>query len=79
MIACKYPELWLRHHRAIERWIKHTVTDKNAVCRTGETEVYVLTGETGIGKSTFCKKYAHPPKGYWARKANSSRIFWDGY
>ena len=41
--------------------------------RTWKTEVIILVGKTGIGKSRYCQE--HYPNAYWKRKGE----WWDGY
>uniref|UniRef100_A0A8A4XAV2 Replication-associated protein n=1 Tax=Grus japonensis Circoviridae sp. TaxID=2815001 RepID=A0A8A4XAV2_9CIRC len=41
--------------------------------RTWKTEVVVLTGRTGIGKSRYCQE--NYPNAFWKRKGE----WWDGY
>lgn len=60
---------FIRYHRGFEKF--------RILCsmlqRTWKTEVIILTGTTGIGKSRYCAE--HYPGAFWKRKGE----WWDGY
>ncbi|AYP28862.1 MAG: putative viral replication protein [Cressdnaviricota sp.] len=60
--------IWARHYRAIERYHMLSTTP-----RDWKTELHILCGSPGCGKSKFCKEEA--PLAYW--KENNK--WWDGY
>jgi hypothetical protein len=71
----EFTDLWLRHGTKIFKYM-NTIQHDN-IKRTWKTEVYVMIGKTGIGKTTFCMK--HAKDAYWMGVPNNGRVFWDGY
>jgi Putative viral replication protein/RNA helicase len=63
------PNFWFRNFRGITEIRLYNKSRS----RNWQTEVYILAGKTGIGKSSFCEKYA--PNAYWKPKGE----WWDGY
>lgn len=59
---------WAKHYRAIERY-KRIQTE----ARDFKTDLFVLCGETGVGKSKVCREEF--PDAYWKPRSN----WWDGY
>lgn len=59
---------WVRHYRAFREYRLLTTP-----ARTHETEVYVLQGPTGTGKSRHCQDGF--PGAYWKQRSQ----WWDGY
>jgi len=58
---------WSRHYRALERYRMLCTT-----ARTEPTEVIVVVGPTGTGKSKYAMEFSNS---YWKQKS----IWWDGY
>lgn len=60
---------FIRYHRGFEKY--------RILCsllqRTWKSEVIILTGRTGIGKSRYCAE--NYPNAFWKRKGD----WWDGY
>jgi len=65
----KLDSLALRYNRGIEKYLQY----KKNRTRSWQTEVYILVGKPGIGKSRFCQDNA--PDAYWKRKGE----WWCGY
>lgn len=59
---------WAKYYRAIERY-KRLQTE----VRDFKTDLFVLCGETGVGKSKICREVF--PDAYWKPRSN----WWDGY
>lgn len=67
-VADDYFELWVRHYRAFEKYLTMKTAPRN-----WETEVHVIFGPTGTGKSKWCMdQYPHA---YWKQRSK----WWDGY
>lgn len=60
--------LWARYHQVIQRDLA-----MSGPWRTWRTEVHVLTGDPGTGKSEWCRRVA--PGAYYKQEG----IWWDGY
>ncbi len=67
-IAEDYFDLWVRYHRAFEKYITMKTEPRNF-----KTEVHVLFGPTGTGKSKWCMD--NYPVAYWKQRSK----WWDGY
>jgi hypothetical protein len=67
-VADEYFDLWVRYYRAFEKY----VTLKTEP-RSWETEVHVLFGPTGTGKSKWCMD--NYPDAYWKQRSK----WWDNY
>lgn len=67
-IADNYFNIWVRYYRAFERYRLLKATPRNFV-----TEVIVLQGPTGTGKSRWAMD--NLPGAYWKQRGN----WWDGY
>lgn len=63
-----YPDLFLKYNKAIQQVKSLTVTK-----RTWVTELIVLFGETGTGKSSYVRD--HHPETYWKQRSQ----WWDNY
>lgn len=59
---------WAKYYRAIERYKRIQQPVRNF-----KTDLYVLAGETGVGKSRMCSEVY--PDAYWKPRGN----WWDGY
>lgn len=64
----EYPEVYCKYYRAL-REIKRIKTSN----RNFKTDVYIIYGEPGSGKSSYCMQ--QDPNAYWKPKGN----WWDGY
>lgn len=63
---------YLRFSRGIEKYqLMHTPP------RSWETDVKVVVGPTGVGKTRYC--YAKYPDAFWKTKSNGNNNWWDGY
>lgn len=67
-VADEHPEVWCKYYRALERYKR--IKTQN---RDFKTEVYIIYGEPGSGKSSYCMK--QDPNAYWKPKGP----WWDGY
>lgn len=61
-------DLWVRYYRAFEKY-----SLMKTPARNWKTNVHVLQGPTGTGKSKWAMD--HYPKAYWKQRSN----WWDGY
>ena len=59
---------WAKHYRAVERYKR-----LQTAARDFKTDLFVLCGETGVGKSKVCREEF--PDAYWKPRSN----WWDGY
>jgi len=67
-IAEEYFPAWARHYKAVERYKRLKTEERNF-----KTEVYVICGATGVGKSRLARDRF--PNAYWKGRNN----WWDGY
>ena len=67
-VADDYFDLWVRYHRAFEKYMTMKTVSRNHEC-----EVHVLYGPTGTGKSKWCME--EYPNAYWKQRSK----WWDGY
>lgn len=67
-IADEHFSLWIRHFRAFERYRRIKSKPRNSA-----TEVHVIYGPTGTGKSRWAMDEF--PDAYWKQRS----IWWDGY
>lgn len=71
--------LWSEHFTAMSRayrWINEyrLITSPN---RDWITNVYLVIGPPGAGKTSFCKRNA--PNAYWKQRTGGDNHWWDGY
>ena len=59
---------WAKYYRAIERYRR-----LQTPARDFKTDLYILAGATGVGKSKVCREVF--PDAYWKPRSN----WWDGY
>lgn len=67
-IVVKYPEQYFRYHKAVDRLRLHMVPQ-----RCEQTELHLLFGPPGTGKTTWVK--ATEPSAYWKEHSK----WWEGY
>lgn len=67
-IADEYFEIWIRYHRAFDRYLLMKSKPRNS-----PTEVIVLCGPSGTGKSKWAMD--QDQSAYWKQRSN----WWDGY
>ena len=71
-ISDNHFECYLKYNRSIKDYILlHTKP------RSWVTELYIVTGKSGIGKSRDA--WAQYPDAYALRKCNTGTLWWDGY
>jgi len=61
-------DLWVRYYRAFEKYLMMKTVPRNY-----KTEVHILQGPTGTGKSKWAMD--NYPNAYWKQRSN----WWDGY
>lgn len=71
--AEEHPELFIKYHRGVEKFLEVTNTEK----RAWKTEVKVLYGDPGTGKTKMA--FESDPDAYFLRKGNAGAVWWDGY
>lgn len=64
----EHPAAYMRNFKAIEH-VRHVIATR----RDFKTEVYVLWGDTKLGKSYYCRDIS--PDAYWKQRSD----WWDGY
>jgi len=67
-IADEQFSTWAKYYRAIERYKRLQVT-----VRDWKTELYIICGDTGVGKSRICRETY--PEAYWKPRGS----WWCGY
>jgi len=67
-IADEYFDLWVRYHRALNRYLLFKTPVRNWA-----VEVFILVGPTGTGKSRWAME--NFPDAYWKQRSQ----WWDGY
>lgn len=67
-ILDEYPGTYMRYYKAVAH-VRHVLSER----RKFKTEVYVLWGNTGLGKSFYCREES--PNAYWKQRGD----WWDEY
>lgn len=76
-VAEAYPEQYIRLHRGVERYISAIDTRQ----REAPTELHILWGEPGTGKSrtALAEASAGAASVYYLPRGNGGNVWWDGY